>query len=62
MSHRHALLEVHADQTLTLRDIGSSNGTTVNGKEIAHLTDVALKDGDQMTLGHWTRLLIKAVR
>lgn len=62
VSHRHALLEVHADQTLTLRDIGSSNGTTVNGKEIVHLTDLPLNDGDQMTLGHWTRLLIKAVR
>ena len=62
VSHRHALLEVHADRTLTLRDIGSSNGTTLNGKEIAQLTDVPLKDADQMTLGHWTRLLVKAVR
>jgi pSer/pThr/pTyr-binding forkhead associated (FHA) protein len=62
VSHRHALLEVHADGTLTLRDIGSSNGTSVNGKEIKQLEDVALNDADQITLGHWTRLLIKAVR
>ena len=62
VSHRHALLEVRADSTLTLRDIDSSNGTSVNGKEIAKLTDVPLSDGDQITLGHWTRLLVKAVR
>ncbi|HEY3743071.1 MAG TPA: FHA domain-containing protein [Bryobacteraceae bacterium] len=62
VSHRHALLEVHADGSLTLRDIGSSNGTSVNGKEIKQLVDVTLNDGDQVTLGHWTRLLVKAVR
>ena len=62
VSHRHAILEVHADGSLSLRDIGSSNGTSVNGKEIAQLTDVTLNDGDQVTLGHWTRLEIKAVR
>ena len=62
VSHRHALFDVHTDGTLTLRDIGSSNGTSVNGKEIAQLTDVQVNDGDQVTLGHWTRLLIKAVR
>ena len=61
VSHRHALLDVHADGALTLRDIGSSNGTSINGKEIPQLEDVPLKDGDQVTLGHWTRLLVKAV-
>ena len=62
VSHRHALFEVHADGMLTLRDIGSSNGISVNGKEIAQLNGVQVNDGDQVTLGHWTRLLIKAVR
>jgi hypothetical protein len=62
VSHRHGLFEVHTDGKLTVRDIGSSNGTVVNTKEITQLTDVNLKDGDQITLGHWTRLLVKAVR
>ena len=62
VSHRHGLFEVHADGALTVRDIGSSNGTSVNGKEIVQMTDVPLSDGDQVTLGHWSRLLIKAVR
>lgn len=61
VSHRHALLDVHADGALTLRDIGSSNGTSINGKEIPQLEDLPLNDGDQVTLGHWTRLLVKAV-
>jgi hypothetical protein len=62
VSHRHGLFEVHTDGRLTLRDIGSSNGTSINGKEIKQLEDFPLNDGDQVTLGHWTRLLIKAVR
>ena len=62
VSHRHALIDIHADGSATLRDIGSSNGTSVNGTEIKPLTDTPVKDGDQITLGHWTRLTLKAVR
>jgi ribosomal protein L37AE/L43A len=59
VSHRHALLTRNADGSLLLRDIGSSNGTRLNAKDVEALTDVALKDGDAITLGHWTRILIK---
>jgi hypothetical protein len=58
VSHRHALLLLQPDQTLLLRDIGSSNGTAVNGSEIPPMTDTPLKDGDQITLGHWTRIVV----
>lgn len=61
VSHRHAILEMHGDKSLSLRDIGSSNGTSVNGKEVPQLEDIAIHDGDAITLGHWTRLVIKAV-
>jgi pSer/pThr/pTyr-binding forkhead associated (FHA) protein len=47
---------------VTLRDIGSANGTRLNGRDVQPLTDVVLHDGDELTLGHWTRLAIKAVR
>lgn len=60
VSHRHALLTRSADGALLLRDIGSSNGTRLNTKDVEPLTDIALKDGDAITLGHWTRILIKA--
>jgi hypothetical protein len=62
VSHRHALLSRDAGGKVTLRDIGSANGTRLNGRDVQPLTDVVLHDGDELTLGHWTRLAIKAVR
>lgn len=59
VSHRHAILQ-HVDETITLRDIGSSNGTKINGIEIAPMIDTAIDDGDEITLGHWTRIKIIA--
>ena len=60
VSHRHALLDLHSDGTLWLRDIGSSNGTLRNGREVTPLEDIQLQDGDILTLGHWTRIQVKA--
>jgi hypothetical protein len=60
VSHRHALLELAPDGSLNLRDIGSSNGTRLNGSDIPPMTDYPLKSGDQITLGHWTRISISA--
>ncbi|AFY93846.1 FHA domain-containing protein [Chamaesiphon minutus] len=56
VSSRHAILTLHPDGTLILRDIGSSNGTLVNGKEIAVMADISIASGDEITLGHWTRI------
>jgi hypothetical protein len=61
VSHRHALLDRRLDGTLILRDIGSSNGTRLNGHDVEPLVDTPLRDGDQITLGHWTKITIKAV-
>ena len=60
VSHRHALLTRGDDGSLTLRDIGSANGTRLNGADVQPLVDVVLHDGDQITLGRWTRLTVKA--
>ncbi len=60
VSHRHALLQVDAAGGLTLRDIGASNGTRLNHQMVEPLKDHALADGDEITLGHWSRLVIKA--
>jgi FHA domain len=60
VSSRHAILTLHPDGNLVLRDIGSSNGTMVNGREIAIMADISISSGDEITLGHWTRIkLIK---
>ncbi len=61
VSSRHAILTLHPDGSLILRDIGSSNGTLVNGKEIAVMADIAIASGDDITLGHWTRIRVTAV-
>jgi len=61
VSHRHALLTRGDDGSMILRDVGSANGTRVNGSDVKALDDVALHVGDQITLGRWTRLTVKAV-
>jgi len=48
-----------AEGGLSVKDLGSSNGTRLNGSDIAAETETALKDGDQITVGHWTRIGIR---
>jgi ribosomal protein L37AE/L43A len=61
VSRRHALLQLGADGALALRDIGAANGTRLNGRDVQPMTDNPLKDGDEITLGHWTRISVKTV-
>ena len=61
VSHRHALVTRNDDDSLALRDVGSSNGTRLNGTDLQPLVDNALHDGDHITLGRWTRIIVKAV-
>ena len=56
VSHRHALLQLAPDGTLSVRDIGSSNGTSLNGAELTRMVDYPLYDGDVLTFGHWSKL------
>ena len=58
VSHRHAVLEIRADQSLILRDVGSANGTNLNGYEIPLTRDIPLQDGDAITLGYWTKITV----
>ncbi|MFM7405824.1 MAG: FHA domain-containing protein [Cuspidothrix sp.] len=59
VSHRHALLTLQPDSSLILRDIGSSNGTIFKGKELKPMMDITLENGDEFTLGHWTKITVK---
>jgi FHA domain len=59
VSHRHAIINRQPDGSFTLRDIESANGTILNGIELNPLVDTLLKDGDEFTLGHWTRIKVK---
>ena len=49
LSRRHARVTRGADGALTIEDLGSLNGTRVNGTPIAKAT--ALRRGDEITLG-----------
>ena len=58
VSHRHAKL-VRASDGYALLDLGSTNGTKLNGKPVEHGVPVPLADGDQITLGAWTRITVR---
>jgi hypothetical protein len=61
ISHRHALLTCQGDGSWCVRDIGSTNGTRRNGMDLEALLDTPLQAGDELTLGHWTRITVKTV-
>lgn len=59
VSSQHAVLRV-TDAGVTITDLGSTNGTSLNGSEelLAPHQDVALSDGDRIHLGAWTTITI----
>jgi pSer/pThr/pTyr-binding forkhead associated (FHA) protein len=59
-SRRHAKFLRGADGTLSLHDLASTNGTKLNGHDVVSGSITALKDGDEVTLGRWTRIRLKS--
>ncbi len=57
VSRRHAEL-IHANDGVTVRDLGSSNGTFVNGSRV---TETTVSDGDTVTFGKVAFDLIEVV-
>lgn len=51
VSSRHAQLTLDESGDYVLRDLGSTNGTELNGKAIAPETDHKLQDGDKVLFG-----------
>lgn len=62
ISRTHAVLERQPDGSYAVRDMGSTNGTTINddpdpvGDQVA----VPLTDGDLIRIGAWTSVTIRA--
>jgi len=50
VSRLHATIKIEK-QAVTVTDLGSANGTQVNGKKVAPHTQQPLKNGDTLTLG-----------
>jgi hypothetical protein len=62
ISRLHALLERQEDGSYAVRDLGSTNGTTVNDKPLPpgeDATAVRLADGDCIRIGAWTAITIR---
>jgi hypothetical protein len=61
ISHLHAVLERSDDGSYAVRDLGSTNGTTVNNDPNPIDSDVAvpLADGDRIHVGAWTTLTLR---
>jgi hypothetical protein len=61
ISRLHAVLERRPDGACVLRDLGSTNGTTLNDEpaQIAPHTDVTLADGDRVRVGAWTTITLR---
>jgi pSer/pThr/pTyr-binding forkhead associated (FHA) protein len=51
VSSRHAELTLADDGDYVLRDIGSTNGTELNGRAVEPDTDHKLQDGDKLIFG-----------
>jgi pSer/pThr/pTyr-binding forkhead associated (FHA) protein len=52
VSKRHAEIAVKEDGACWIRDLGSKNGTTVNGLPLREEKERLLKDGDRIGLAH----------
>ncbi len=53
VSREHALLK-QSSRAITLTDLGSTNGTAVNGVRLTPNSPQALRDGDELRLGKLT--------
>ncbi len=60
VSGRHLKICRQTDGSRTIVDVGSSNGTKLNGAALQAGVETPLKAGDQIELGMWTRILIEA--
>jgi hypothetical protein len=59
-SRRHAQLLLGPDGGLALVDLASTNGTRLNGFEIISGARHPLKGGDEVTIGRWSRIVIRS--
>jgi hypothetical protein len=60
ISRRHISIRRRDDGGLLVIELGSTNGTSLNAAPLEPGIPTPLKDGDQLTLGCWTRMTIRA--
>jgi hypothetical protein len=59
VSSQHAVLRLHGAE-LTITDVGSTNGTSLNGSEalLKNGEETPLADGDRIHVGAWTTITV----
>ena len=60
ISRRHLSFRRRPDGGFLALELGSTNGTMLNGTSLEAGLPTPLKDGDQLTLGCWTRMTIRS--
>lgn len=60
ISRLHACLERQDDGTYTVRDLGSTNGTTLNDKPVGTDEAVPVASGDRIRVGAWTTITVRS--
>jgi hypothetical protein len=59
LSRLHAVMARQGDGSYTIEDVGSTNGTEVNGRALPSHDPVTLADGDRIQLGAWTTMTVR---
>ena len=59
VSHRHLQFLKHADGSFIVLELGSANGTELNGAELQPGVATPVKAGDELLIGMWSRLQLR---
>ena len=59
LSRLHAVIARQGDGSYTIEDVGSTNGTELNGRALPADDPVTLDDGDRIQLGAWTTMTVR---
>ncbi len=57
-SRRHGKFVRASDGALAFQDLASTNGSKLNGVDVAPGSRSAVREGDEVTLGRWTRIRV----
>jgi uncharacterized Zn finger protein (UPF0148 family) len=60
VSHRHLMFIKKPDGSFSVLELGSSNGTELNGAELEPGVITAVKAGDELAIGMWTILKLES--
>jgi pSer/pThr/pTyr-binding forkhead associated (FHA) protein len=60
VSHRHLKFNKQPDGSFAVLELGSANGTKLNGNNLEAGIVTPISEGDELTIGMWTRLKLRA--